>query len=67
MTTCLLTHSGVSSRGSKTRRSTPDCGPRVLQSLAEAVGAIGAAYIVRNARTGRVDWANFLGPSAELK
>jgi hypothetical protein len=28
------------------------------------VGAIGAAYIVRNARTGRVDWANFLGPSA---
>ncbi len=39
----------------------------VLQSLAEAVGAIGAAYIVRNARTGRVDWANFLGPSAEFK
>ena len=30
------------------------------------MGAIGAAYIVRNARTGRVDWANFLGPSAKF-
>ena len=39
----------------------------VLQSLTEAMGAIGAAYIVRNARTGRVDWANFLGPSAEFR
>ncbi len=38
----------------------------VLQSVTEAVGAIGAAYIVRNARTGRVDWANFLGPSAKF-
>ena len=38
----------------------------VLQSVTEAVGAIGAAYIVRNARTGRVDWASFLGPSAEF-
>ena len=28
---------------------------------------IGAAYIVRNARTGRVEWANFLGPSAEFR
>ena len=37
----------------------------VLQSVAETVGAIGAAYIVRNVRTGRVDWANFLGPSAK--
>ena len=37
----------------------------VLQSVTEAVGAVGAAYIVRNARTGRVDWANFLGPSAK--
>jgi DNA-binding CsgD family transcriptional regulator len=39
----------------------------VLQSLTEAIGAIGAAYIVRNAHTGRVDWANFLGPSAEFR
>ena len=39
----------------------------VLQSLTEAMGAIGAAYIVRDARTGRVDWANFLGPSAEFR
>ena len=38
----------------------------VLQSLTETIGAIGAAYIVRNARTGRVDWANFLGPSAQF-
>ena len=35
----------------------------VLQSVTEAVGAVGAAYIVRNARTGRVDWANFLVPA----
>ena len=38
----------------------------VLQSVTGAVGAIGAAYIVRNERTGRIDWANFLGPSAEF-
>ena len=38
----------------------------VLQSVSEALGAIGAEYIVRNARTGRVDWANFLGPSAKF-
>jgi DNA-binding CsgD family transcriptional regulator/PAS domain-containing protein len=37
----------------------------VLQSVTEAVGAIGAAYVIRNARSGRVDWANFLGPSAK--
>ena len=37
----------------------------VLQSVAQTVGAIGAAYVVRNVRTGRVDWANFLGPSAK--
>ncbi len=38
----------------------------VLGSVTEALGAVGAAYIVRNARTGRVDWANFLGPSAQF-
>jgi PAS domain-containing protein/DNA-binding CsgD family transcriptional regulator len=39
----------------------------VLQSLSEEMGAIGAAYIVRNTRTGRVEWANFLGPSLEFR
>jgi hypothetical protein len=38
----------------------------VLQSVTEAVGAIGAEYIIRDTRTGRVDWAKFLGPSAEF-
>jgi DNA-binding CsgD family transcriptional regulator/PAS domain-containing protein len=38
----------------------------VLGSVTEALGVVGAAYIVRNARTGRVDWANFLGPSAQF-
>ena len=37
----------------------------VLQAVTEVVGAIGAAYIVKNARTDRVEWANFLGPSAK--
>ena len=45
----------------------PQLWAAVLQSLTDAMGAIGAAYIVRNARTGRVDWANFLGPSAEFR
>jgi len=39
----------------------------VLQLLIEEIGAIGAAYIVRNTRTGRVEWANFVGPSAEFR
>ena len=41
----------------------PQLWTAVLQSLTEAMGAIGAAYIVRNVRTGRVDWANFIGPA----
>ncbi len=45
----------------------PQLWTAVLQSLTEAMGAIGAAYIVRNVRTGRVDWANFIGPSAEFR
>jgi hypothetical protein len=38
----------------------------VLQSVTDEVGAVGAAYIIRDTRTGRVDWAKFLGPSAEF-
>ncbi len=45
----------------------PRLWPVVLQSLTDATGAIGAAYIVRNTRTGRVDWANFSGPSTEYR
>jgi DNA-binding CsgD family transcriptional regulator len=39
----------------------------VLQSIADAIGAVGAAYIIRSAHTGRIDWANFLGPTAQFK
>ena len=49
-----------------TRGSSPRLWTGVLQALAETIGAVGAEYIVRDARTGRVDWANFLGPSAEF-
>jgi hypothetical protein len=35
--------------------------------LAEAAGAVGAAYIISNKWTGEVDWASFWGPSVELK
>ena len=45
----------------------PRLWPAVLQSLTDATGAIGAAYIVRNTQTGRVDWANFSGPSTEFR
>jgi DNA-binding CsgD family transcriptional regulator/PAS domain-containing protein len=38
----------------------------VLQSVTEAIGAIGAGYIVKNTRTGRIDWAHFIGPSAKF-
>ncbi len=38
----------------------------VLRSVAAATGAIGAAYIVRDPRTGRVDSAIFLGPTAKF-
>jgi DNA-binding CsgD family transcriptional regulator/PAS domain-containing protein len=38
----------------------------VLRSVTEATGAIGAAYIVRDVRAGRVDSAIFSGPSAQF-
>jgi len=39
----------------------------VLQLLTEAAGAVGAAYILSNNRTGEVEWASFCGPSVEFK
>lgn len=45
----------------------PDCWPTALQSVAEAFGAVGAAYILSNTRTGRVEWASFWGPSVQFK
>jgi hypothetical protein len=46
---------------------TPELWPAVLQSLIMALGAVGAAYIVRDKRTGQVDWLSLSGPSLELK
>jgi hypothetical protein len=37
----------------------PDAWPEALQSLSDAVGVAGAAYITFNKITGRVDWACF--------
>ncbi|MGA7259953.1 MAG: hypothetical protein WA709_16500 [Stellaceae bacterium] len=45
----------------------PELWPRALQLLTEAAGAIGAAYILSNNRTGEVEWASFCGPSVEFK
>ena len=45
----------------------PDCWPAALQSVTEALGAVGAAYILSNMRTGRVEWASFWGPSVQFK
>ena len=41
----------------------PDAWPEALQSLSDAVGVAGAAYIAFNKITGRVDWACFSGLS----
>jgi PAS domain-containing protein/DNA-binding CsgD family transcriptional regulator len=38
-----------------------------LDAVADYVGAVGAAYIVLGKKTGRVESASFVGPSAELK
>lgn len=40
----------------------PQRWPEVLDSLAQAVGAVGAGYIVRDKRTGRVDHVVMTGP-----
>ena len=45
----------------------PDTWPAALDAVADFVGAVGAAYIVFDKKTGRVERASFVGPSAELK
>ena len=45
----------------------PDTWPAALDAVADFVGAVGAAYIVFGKKTGRVESASFVGPSAELK
>ncbi len=44
-----------------------DAWPEALQSLSDAVGLAGAAYITFNKITGRVDWACFSGLSEGAK
>ncbi len=41
--------------------------PVALQSLAAAVGGIGAGQVVCNKRTGGVEWVTITGPCAELE
>src|ERR1700733_10427169 len=45
----------------------PELWPAALGSVAACFGAVGAGYIVRNKRTGRVDWADLAGPITEMK
>jgi DNA-binding CsgD family transcriptional regulator len=45
----------------------PELWPAALGSAAACFGAVGAGYIGRNKRTGRVDWADLAGPSTEMK
>src|ERR1700732_1749563 len=45
----------------------PDAWPGVLRQLTEYLGAVGAAYILTNKRTGQVEWIALAGPSVELQ
>ena len=45
----------------------PQALPTLLQSLTKALDAAGAAYIVRNSRSGIVEQAAFSGPSTEFR
>lgn len=45
----------------------PRLWPAALQSVAEALGAVGAAYVVQDKRTDRVGWISVSGPCVELK
>src|SRR3982074_799494 len=45
----------------------PDAWSDVLRQLTEYLGAVGAAYILTNKRTGQVEWISLAGPSAELQ
>src|SRR5690349_15287018 len=42
----------------------PELWPMALTSTSEALGAVGAAYLIENRRTGRVEWASLVGPGA---
>ena len=44
---------------------TPASWPQALRLVAEALDAVGAAYIVSNKSTGAVECASFWGPSVE--
>src|SRR3981189_2232983 len=39
----------------------------LLRQLTEYLGAVGAAYILTNKRTGQVEWISLAGPGAELQ
>jgi hypothetical protein len=45
----------------------PDAWPEALKALTDALGVAGAACIVSNKTTSRVDWVCFSGLSAELQ
>lgn len=45
--------------------ASPNAWPSALSSVAEALDAVGAGYIIRSKQSGRVEWACFSGPSAE--
>jgi DNA-binding CsgD family transcriptional regulator/PAS domain-containing protein len=45
----------------------PAAWPAALEAVAGALGAVGAAYILSDNSTGRVEWASFVGPSADRK
>jgi DNA-binding CsgD family transcriptional regulator/PAS domain-containing protein len=45
----------------------PDAWSDVLRQLTEYLGAVGAAYILTNKRTGQVEWISLAGPGAELQ
>jgi DNA-binding CsgD family transcriptional regulator len=46
---------------------TPDLWPKALEAIGEATGGVGAAYLIKNRQTHRVDWVNLAGPSAVMK
>jgi hypothetical protein len=45
----------------------PDSWPEALRQVTQALGAVGAAYILTNKWSGLVEWASFSGPSVEFK
>jgi DNA-binding CsgD family transcriptional regulator len=44
----------------------PDRWPGALQSITEAVGALGVGYLLLNKRTGRVEWVSVAGLSIDV-